>query len=42
MVLAGGVALGAFGVVAGLAFSAVGLALFVWALAGWIGELRHG
>lgn len=39
------VALGAtlmlFGVVTSFTFSAVGAVLFVWAVAGWITELRH-
>ncbi len=41
VILAFGVTLLAFGVIASLVFSAVGLALFVCALVGWVGELRH-
>jgi Cytochrome c oxidase subunit IV len=42
IVLAAGIALLLFGVVTSLAFSAVGAIMIVVALAGWIGELRHG
>ena len=31
----------AFGVVTSLVFTVVGALLLAWALAGWIGELRH-
>ena len=41
LVLAGGVTLLAFGIVTNLTFSIIGLLLSAWALAGWIGELRH-
>jgi hypothetical protein len=40
--LAAGVSLLLFGLLASLAMAAVGAAVMVWALAGWIGELRHG
>ena len=41
VVLAGGITLLLFGVVTSLVFSVVGALLTIWALAGWIGELRH-
>ena len=40
--LAGGIALLGFGVLTSLALSALGAVLLVWALTGWIQELRHG
>jgi hypothetical protein len=40
--LAAGVSLLLFGLLVSLAMAAVGAAVMVWALAGWIGELRHG
>ena len=39
-VLGGGVALAAFGVATSYAFCLFGAVLFIWALAGWIGDLR--
>ena len=39
---AGGLALLAFGVLTSLLFSAAGALLLVWALVGWIAEMRHG
>jgi hypothetical protein len=36
-----GVTLLAFGVLTSLLFSAMGVVLLVYGLAGWIGELRH-
>jgi hypothetical protein len=41
-VLALGITFLAWGIVTSLLISAVGLILFALALAGWIGELRHG
>lgn len=41
-VLALGITFLAWGIVTSLVISAVGLVLFALALAGWIGELRHG
>lgn len=41
MVCAGGIALVFFGIVTSLIFSLVGLALFAWAIVGWIGEVRR-
>lgn len=41
LVLAGGITLLLFGVVSSYVFSALGVFLIVWALAGWMGELRH-
>ena len=42
VVCAGGLALLAFGVVTSLMFSAAGALLLVWALVGWVGEMRRG
>ncbi len=39
--LALGIALLLFGVPTSYAFSVVGALLMIWAIAGWIGELRH-
>ena len=36
-----GITLAACGVLTSLVFSVAGLLVMVWALAGWIGELRH-
>ncbi len=36
-----GITLLAFGVVTRVLFSLAGLLVLAWALAGWIGELRH-
>jgi len=41
-VLALGITFLAWGIVTSLVISGVGLVLFALALAGWIGELRHG
>jgi hypothetical protein len=38
----GGIALLAFGVLTSLLFSTAGALLLVWALVGWVGEVRHG
>ena len=40
-VLSGGFALLLFGVVTSAAFSVLGVVLLVWAIGGWLGELRH-
>ncbi len=42
VVMAFGIALLAWGLVTTLLVSGVGLVMFALALAGWIGELRHG
>jgi hypothetical protein len=42
IVCGGGIALLAFGVLTSLLFSAAGALLLVWALVGWVGEVRHG
>jgi hypothetical protein len=42
MVMGAGITLLLFGVISSLAFSAVGALLMLWALGGWIGDLRHG
>lgn len=39
--LALGVTLGLWGLASSLVISAIGLCLFVIALAGWIGDIRH-
>lgn len=39
--LAAGIGLLGFGLLTNLAFSIVGIATMGWALATWIGELRH-
>jgi hypothetical protein len=41
LTLGAGVSLMAFGVATSLALSAMGLALLVWGLVGWIQELRY-
>lgn len=41
-VLGAAITLLAFGVVTHVAFSLAGVALLALALAGWIGDLRHG
>jgi hypothetical protein len=40
--LAAGIGLLAFGLLTSVAFSIVGIAIMGWALATWIGEMRHG
>jgi hypothetical protein len=40
--LAAGIALLGFGLLTSLVFSIVGIATIGWALAVWIGEMRHG
>ncbi|MDP8923717.1 MAG: hypothetical protein M3O34_12655 [Chloroflexota bacterium] len=40
--LAAGIGLLAFGLLTSLVFSIVGIATMGWALAAWIGEMRHG
>lgn len=42
MILAFGVTLLFFGIVTNLGISAVGLLAIIWAVGGWISELRHG
>jgi hypothetical protein len=39
--MAGGITLLLFGVMTAQAFSVVGAFLIIWALSGWIAELRH-
>jgi hypothetical protein len=39
--LAAGIGLLGFGLLTSLVFSLVGLAVMAWALANWIGEMRH-
>jgi hypothetical protein len=39
--LATGIGLLGFGLLTSLVFSIVGIGLMAWALASWIGELRH-
>lgn len=39
--LAAGIGLLGFGLLTSLVFSVVGLAVMAWALASWIGEMRH-
>ena len=40
--LAGGITLVGFGVLTSLALSLLGVVLMIWALYGWISEVRHG
>ncbi|HEY3060991.1 MAG TPA: cytochrome c oxidase subunit 4 [Chloroflexota bacterium] len=40
-VLGGGVALAAFGVATSYFFTALGVVLLIWGLAGWIEDVRH-
>ena len=40
--LAGGLTLVGFGVLSSVALSVLGAALMIWALYGWISEVRHG
>jgi hypothetical protein len=39
--LAAGIGLLGFGLLTSLVFSIVGLVVMAWALANWIGEMRH-
>jgi hypothetical protein len=41
-VLGGGLSLALFGVATSWLFTAVGAVLTVWALVGWIQDMRHG
>ena len=40
--MAAGIGLLGFGLLTSVAFSIVGIAIMGWALATWIGEMRHG